>query len=74
MYNIKQYIESKLESGKAGYEIAKLLGVSNGQVSSYKNGTGIASLTVAKTVYKIDQVVLHPFSEESLKFEIAKDK
>jgi predicted transcriptional regulator len=54
-------------------EIAKELGVSMPMVSQYKKGFN-ASLEVAKRVYKEKGIVLHPFSKESLQYEIKKEK
>jgi transcriptional regulator with XRE-family HTH domain len=71
---IKDYIAERLEGGDLGYVIAEALGVSVSMVSSYKLGGYNPSLSVAKTVYRQEGIVLHPFSEESLKVELSKDK
>ena len=66
---IKDYIETLQEDGAIGAEVAKVLGVSEAMVSCYKNQGYNPSLKVAKTVYQIEGIILHPFSEEGLKFE-----
>lgn len=71
---IKDLILSMLEHDQSSYDIAGYLGVSVSMVSSYKLHNYNPSITVAKTVYTKSNIVLHPFSEESLKYEIAKDK
>jgi len=71
---IKQYIENKFDEGLIGTEIAEQLGVSVSMISSYRNHKYNPSLKVAKTVYRDDNVVLHPYSEDSLKFEMKESK
>jgi transcriptional regulator with XRE-family HTH domain len=71
--NIKTYLENKVED-LSNAEIANQLGISVAMISSYKNKNFNPSLSVAKKVYQLDGVVLHPFSEEALKYEIEKDK
>jgi ribosome-binding protein aMBF1 (putative translation factor) len=66
---IKDYVYKQLET-KTSAELAKRLKISVAMLSSYKTQNYKPSLTVAKTVYKLDSVALHPFSEESLQFEI----
>lgn len=70
---VKDYILSKLES-KTSVEVSHELGVSLSMLSSYKNQGYKPSISVAKRVYGLDGVVLHPFGEESLKLEINKGK
>jgi len=69
---IKEYLEEK-EQKLTNYDIANQLGVSVAMISSYKRKGFNPSLTVAKKVYQLDNIVLHPFSEDSLKIEIEKD-
>lgn len=71
---IAEYISTLAEDGMHGADIAKKLGVSNSMVSSYKAGSFNPSITVAKKVYMDEGIIFHPFSEESLKYEIEKDK
>ena len=63
-----------MEEGLTGYEIAKKLGVTSAMVSTYKNNNYMPSITVAKKVYAEEGITLHPFSEESLKYELNKEK
>ncbi len=70
MATIQEYVESKLEEVEAK-ELAKALGVSASMISAYKKSFN-PSLEVAKRVYQMDGIVLHPFAEESLKKEIEK--
>jgi len=67
---IQDLVKSKIEQGSKGFEIAKDLNISVPMVSSYKNYSYKPSLNVAKFVYANEGIVLHPFSEESLKYEI----
>lgn len=66
---IKDYVYSQLET-TTSIDLAKKLKISVAMLSSYKTQNYKPSLTVAKTVYQLDKVTLHPFSEESLQFEI----
>ena len=66
---VSDFIKS-LSEEKSGYEIAELLGVSSSMVSSYKHSNYNPSLEVAKRAYINFEVVLHPFSEESLSYDI----
>ena len=71
--HIKDYVEELTTNGMKSSEIAKFLSVSTPMVSSYRNHKWNASLEVAKKVYVETGRVLHPFSEESLKFEIGEN-
>jgi len=68
---IKDYIEEQLLTYESK-DLAPRLKVSISMLSSYKRQGYNPSITVAKTVYTLDKVVLHPFSEESLKYELEK--
>jgi len=70
---IQPWLNGKLEGGLSQQEAESLLGVGRSMVTAYKKGDYNPSLAVAITVYKGEGVVLHPFSEDSLKFEIKKD-
>ena len=71
MVFIEDYIQDKIESGLLTKEIAKELNITSAMVGQYKLRHGYRpSLTVAKKAYENDGVVLHPFSEESLKWEL----
>lgn len=68
---IHTYIEQKLEDGMLNKDIAKELSLTPAMVGQYRLKRGYnPSLTVAKRVYTIDNIVLHPYSEESLQWEI----
>ena len=66
--HVKDYVLYKLEDITAT-ELATILGTSTCMVTNYKKHKYNASLPVAKRVYKLEGVVLHPFSEDSLKWE-----
>lgn len=69
---IKDYVYSQLEEYTSA-ELAQRLKISIAMLSSYKTQDYKPSITVAKTVYKLDGIALHPFSEESLQFEVKKE-
>ena len=73
LYTIQRYISDNTEKGLKHTDISKKLGVSTCMVSSYKNNSYKPSITVAKRVYKNENIVLHPFAEESLIKEIKDD-
>lgn len=68
MITIQDYVNESLNHITSQALQAKL-GISASMVSAYKKSYN-PSLAVAITVYKLDKIVLHPFSEESLKYEI----
>lgn len=70
MVTIQDYVKEKLED-TSSIGLANSLGVSLSMISAYKKSYN-PSLSVAKTVYQLDGVTLHPFAEESLKVELAK--
>jgi len=75
MLFISDYLKDKLATGMTNKDIANELDLTVAMVGQYRLKRGYnASLSTAKKVYTIDEVVLHPFSEESLKYEINKDK
>ena len=56
-------------------EVAEELEITPAMVGQYRLDRGYnPSLAVAKRVYILDNVVLHPFAKESLELEIKKDK
>ncbi len=74
MVFISDYIKDKLAKGMSNKDIANELDLTVAMVGQYRLRRGYnASLSTAKKVYTIDKIVLHPFSEESLKYEINKD-
>ena len=70
---IKDYIEERLLDTDSKV-LAYQLGISVAMLSNYKHQGYNASLDVAKKVYSIDGTILHPFSEDSLKYEISKGR
>lgn len=70
MVTIQNYVAEQLEE-LTSIELKDKLGVSLSMISSYKKSYN-PSLDVAKRIYKEDNVVLHPFAEESLKYELTK--
>ena len=73
MVTIKQFVDLLQEQKMTNYDIAATLGTSVAMVSNYRNHKYNPSIDVAKRVYKYAQVTLHPFNEESLKYEIERD-
>jgi len=71
MVTIQNYVATQLEE-LSSIELRDKLGVSLSMLSSYKKSYN-PSLAVAKRVYLVDSIVLHPYSEASLKYEIEKD-
>lgn len=69
---IKDYIVHHLDEGVSSKDLANKLGISISMLTAYKLHNYNASLEVAKRVYLVDGVVLHPFSEEALKYEVNK--
>lgn len=72
MQLIQPYILGKLDEGITSVDLQHLLGVGASMISAYKKGDYNPSLEVAIRVYVGDGVVLHPFSEESLNYEMKK--
>lgn len=72
MVTIQMYITDKLET-ETSKELAENLGISISMLSAYKKSYN-PSLSVALAVYNKEGLVLHPFSEESLKYEQGKIK
>lgn len=69
MVHIKDWVKSKEESGMKQRDIALDLPVSHTMVGQYKNRGFLPSLQVAIAIYKNEGIVLHPYSEESIKYE-----
>lgn len=72
MVTIQDYVVEQLEE-LTSIELKDKMGVSLSMLSSYKKSYN-PSLEVAKRIYAKDNVVLHPFAEQSLIFEINKGK
>ncbi len=68
MVTIQEYVAEQLTE-LTSIELKDKLGVSLSMLSSYKKSFN-PSLDVAKRIYKQDKVILHPFAEESLKYEL----
>lgn len=71
MVTVQEYVLKQLETIEST-QLARELGISVSMLSSYKKSYN-PSLEVAKKVFKRDGIVLHPFAEESIKYEIKKD-
>ena len=73
--HIQDYINNRIDNGDKPVDIANELQISQSMVTVYKRDFSYkASLDVAKRVFEVDGVVLHPFSKESLQYEINKGK
>jgi transcriptional regulator with XRE-family HTH domain len=70
---VKDYLDRRVEEGELGSDIAESIGVSTSMVSSYRNHKYNPSISVAKRVYTLEGITLHPFSEASLILEIERD-
>jgi len=69
MIQIKDYIEDKLYK-KTYEQLADEIGISAPMISNYRKGHYNPSIKTAMSVFKLDGVVLHPFSKESLELEL----
>lgn len=72
MQTIKSYIVAELEN-VTSQELANRLGISLSMLSAYKKSYN-PSLEVAKRVYLLSSIALHPFSEKALKYELGDKK
>lgn len=70
---IKSYCKGLKAQGLTQVEIAKVLEVSQSMVSDYLNKDFNCKLETAILIYKLEGVVIHPFSEESLNYEINRE-
>lgn len=73
MLKVQDYIKQLEEEGLKTIDIAIRLGVSQPMVSSYRTEGFNCNLKTAKFVYRDYGVVLHPFAEESLRYELDKE-
>jgi len=72
---IEDYLQELHDEGKPTKDLAKMLELTPAMISQYRLKRGYKpSITVAKRVYKITGLALHPFSEESLKYELEMEK
>jgi len=65
---VQEYVALQLESLDS-IALKDKMGVSLSMISAYKKSYN-PSLEVAKRVYTLDNIVLHPFSEAGLKREL----
>lgn len=70
MTTITTYIKNLKEEGLNTTEIAQRLGVSQPMVSSYVKEGFNCKLSTAINIYRDYNIILHPFAEESLKYEL----
>lgn len=74
MVFIEDFVNQMFDEGKLGREIAYELNVSVSMVSAYRQGSYKPSLDVAKYVFEKHNIVLHPFSEEGLEYELNRSR
>jgi len=70
---IEEYINEKIDAQAAtqNYHVGKELGISSSMLSHYRTGhTKHPSLSLAQRVYKLDKVVLYPYSLEAVSHEL----
>ena len=73
LVHIKDYIQhQKVINGLSNQEVADILGVQPSMSSKYMQNYRTPSLEVAKNIYRKDLTVIHPYSKDSLEYEIAK--
>lgn len=68
--HIQEYIKERKEKGEGLPEIAASMGISNSMLHYYYKGYNIPSLKTAVGFYNKLGVTFHPYSEDSLKWEI----
>ena len=72
---ISDYIKQRIEEGVTPTELGDKLNITSAMISKYKADIGYKpSYNVALKVYEADAIALHPFSEEGLKYELARTK
>lgn len=67
----RQFINARIEAGEETTKISRRLGISRSMLTNYRSMNFNASLPVAICAFKSYGVVLHPFSKESIEFEIS---
>ena len=72
--HIKDFIAQKREAGQDLTDLSQDLGVSISSIHYYAKGENKPSLVTAVTIYRKYKIAIHPFSEESLQWEIGNDK
>ena len=73
MVFIGNFVNDLIAGGMTHAKVAELCSVGMSQISAYKKGTSNPSLATAIKVYKVEGIILHPFSKESLKYELEKN-
>ncbi|RLA72831.1 MAG: hypothetical protein DRG30_06975 [Epsilonproteobacteria bacterium] len=71
MILIQDYISSKLET-RTYQQLADEVHISPPMITNYKKGHYNPSIKTALSVFELDNVTLHPYSEESLQYELEK--
>ncbi len=74
LVHIRDFIAEKREAGQDLTDLSQDLGVSISSIHYYAKGENKPSLGTAVAIYKKYEVAIHPFSEESLQWEINNDK
>lgn len=69
---IKDWIVENIQD-KTYEELYRAVGITAPMISNYRKGYFNPSLKTALMVYKYDGTVLHPFNEDSLKYELIKE-
>lgn len=72
--HIKDFIAQKREAGQDLTDLSQDLGVSISSIHYYAKGENKPSLVTAVAIYRKYEIAIHPFSEESLQWEIDNDK
>ena len=74
LVHIKDFITEKREAGQDLTNLSQDLGVSISSIHYYAKGENKPSLVTAVAIYRKYKIAIHPFSEESLQWEIDNDK
>ena len=74
LVHIKDFIAEKREAGQDLTDLSQDLGVSISSIHYYAKGENKPSLVTAVAIYRKYEIAIHPFSEESLQWEIDNDK
>ena len=72
--HIKDFIAQKREAGQDLTDLSQDLGVSISSIHYYAKGENKPSLVTAVAIYRKYKIAIHPFSVESLQWEIDNDK
>jgi transcriptional regulator with XRE-family HTH domain len=67
---IDKWIKDKKDSGIPNQEIADRLGIQSSMVSKYTQIKRLPSIHVAKNIFLLEGIAIHPYSIESIIFEI----